>query len=247
MKLYSYAYQSGKADPLFAAKEAYRTVRANLMFSVAHSGCKRLIFASSVQGEGKTTTVVNVAFSLARSQKKVLLIDLDMRRPRIHRLLKLSLNPGMTNLLSGFAKPEEILHRQVYPNLDVITAGTLSPNPSEMLASEGMEELLKAVGDSYDFVLLDTPPINVVSDALPLIKHTDGVVLVVRPKYSARKEIQKAIEQVQFAGGKVLGAVVNGASNQKKNFGHYKNNHYQTSYGDAVPSEQPLKEDKAKQ
>lgn len=244
-----YGYQKGTSATIFAAKEAYRTIRANLMFSVARAGCKVLMFTSSIEGEGKTTSAVNVAFSLVRSNKRVLLMDMDLRRPRIHRLLKFPSAPGLTNYLSGFNTAEEILHRDVASQLDVICAGTLSPNPAEMVASERVMELLEALRERYDFIILDTPPVNVVSDILPLVKNVDGVVLVVRPNYTARKEVQKSVSQIEFVGGKVLGVILNGVQIQKRGFGRYGrygrygNDHYH-HYGEISAEEGAEPEEK---
>jgi capsular exopolysaccharide synthesis family protein len=204
---------------LYAAKEAYRTIRTNLMFSLAKSGCKTIMFCSSISGEGKTTTSANIAFSIARSNKKVLLIDLDLRNPHIHRILKKNNSPGLTNYLSGFNSIEEVVHKEVYPGLDVICAGTISPNPAEMIASEGMMALLDEMKKSYDFIILDTPPITLVSDALSVVPATDGIVLVVRPKHVDRREVRRAIEQLEFVGGKILGCVANGVQQQKQSYG----------------------------
>lgn len=241
MKEQTYAPGSDNST-VFAAKEAYRTIRTNLLFSMAKKGCRTILFTSSMQGEGKTTTAANVAFSLARSNKKVLLVDLDLRRPRIHRLVKKPNSPGLTNVLSGFSAPEEVCHKNVFPNLDVICAGTISPNPSELVASEGMAELLKKLQSEYDFIILDTPPVNVVSDALTLVEYIDGIILIVRPNFTARKEVQKAIEQIRFVGGKILGVVANAVTAEKKrSYGRYSNygnyNSYATpSTGGEVPS-----------
>lgn len=204
---------------LYAAKEAYRTIRTNLMFSLAKPGCKTVMFTSSVSGEGKTTTSANIAFSIARSNKKVLLIDLDLRNPHIHRILKKSNTPGLTNYLSGFNTLEEVVHRDVFPGLDVICAGTISPNPAEMIASEGTLELIRSFKDQYDFIILDTPPVTLVSDALSVVPATDGIILVIRPKYTDRKEVRRAIDQLEFVGGKILGAVANGVQQQKGGYG----------------------------
>ncbi len=212
----NYQTASGNEFSVFAAKEAYRTIRTNLMFSFAKNGCKTILFTSSIQGEGKTTTSVNVAFSLARSNKKVLLLDLDLRRPRVHRFVKKPNSPGLTNYLSGFNSLEEVCHTDVLPNLDVICAGTISPNPAEIVASEETEKLLKSMKKKYDFIILDTPPVTVVSDSLSLIPQTDGVVLVIRPNYTTRKEARSAIDQIQFVGGKILGAVANAVNLEKK-------------------------------
>lgn len=206
---------------VFSAKEAYRTIRTNLMFSVAKKGCKVIVFSSSIQGEGKTTTSANVAFSVARSNQKVLLIDLDLRNPHIYKLLKKPNAPGMTNYLSGFNTLDEVIHKDAYPNLDVICAGTISPNPAEMVASESVGKLMEEMKTKYDFIIIDTPPLNIVSDALSLVRYADGIVLVVRPKYTAKKEVQKAIDQVNFVGGKILGVIANGVQEKKRGYGRY--------------------------
>ncbi len=215
-KTYGYNVSGGT---LFAAKEAYRTIRTNLMFSLAKEDCKTIMFTSAIQGEGKTTTSVNIAFSLAKSNKKVLIMDMDLRSPRVHRILKKSNTPGLTNYLSGFATLEEILHKNVFENLDVIFAGTISPNPAEMVASDGVARLLEEMKKHYDYIILDTTPVNIVSDALSLVPVSDGVVMVIRPKYIARKEIQNAIHQLEFVGAKILGAVANGVQEEKHSYG----------------------------
>ena len=216
---------------MYAAKEAYRTIRTNLMFSLAKSGCKTIMFTSSVAGEGKTTTSANIAFSIARSNKRVLLVDLDLRNPHIHRVLRKSNTPGLTNYLSGFNSLEEIVHRNVFPGLDVICAGTISPNPAEMIASEGTMNLIKSLKAYYDFIILDTPPITLVSDALSVVPATDGIVLVVRPKYTDRKEIRRAIDQLEFVGGKILGAVANAVQQKKHSYGSRYGSRYGYGYG----------------
>lgn len=228
---------------LFAAKESYRAIRTNLMFSLAKKGCKVIMFTSSIPGEGKTTTLSNVAFSIAKSNKKVLLVDLDLRKPRVHRLMKLSNTPGLTNILSGFNSAEEVIHKEVFQGLDVLCAGTISPNPAELVASEEMANLLEKLKADYDYVLLDTPPINVISDALTLMPYVDGTVMVVRPNYTARKDLQNAIEKINMVGGKILGVVANGVRIEK-NFGNSRYGRYSSYSTYATPAtsaqEQPV-------
>ena len=237
----AYGYGSSQGT-LFAAKEAYRTIRTNLMFSIIKNGCRTILFTSSIQGEGKTTSSANVAFSLARSNKKVLLLDLDLRNPHVHRILKKPNAPGFTNYLSGLSSLEEVLRKEVYPGLDVITAGTISPNPAEMIASEEMQTLLRSFQEQYDFIILDTPPINIVSDALSLVSFVDGVALVVRPGYTDRKEVRRAINQIEFVGGKILGVIANGVQEAKgrygKRYGRYGYGHYGAE-SEAVPQAKP--------
>ena len=224
-------YKTQDSGVLFSVKEAYRTIRTNLMFSVAKKGCKVIMISSSIQGEGKTTTSANVAFSIARNNQKVLLIDLDLRNPRVYKLLKQSNAPGVTNFLSGFNTMEDVLHKDVHPNLDVICAGTISPNPAEMVASEGMMKLLEDMKKKYDFIIIDTPPLNLVSDALSIIGATDGLVLVARPRYTAKKDVQRAIDQVNFVGGKILGIIANGVQEKKKGYGYGKYGYGRYGYG----------------
>ena len=224
----SYSSEDGK---LFEVKEAYRTIRTNLMFSVAKAGCKVVVFSSAIQGEGKTTTAANVAFSIARNNNRVLLIDMDLRRPRVHRLLKLSSVPGLTNFLGGFNSIEEVLHRGVYPNLDVICAGTIPPNPSELVASANMATFLTELQKGYDFIIIDSPPVGVVSDALPLLSLVDGMVLVVRSRFTNHKELKKVIDQVNFIHGKILGVVMNGVQDEKRGSGYRKGYYRRYGYG----------------
>ncbi len=228
----AYGFSDGS---LYAAKEAYRTIRTNLMFSLAKPGCKTIIFTSSISGEGKTTTSANIAFSIARSEKKVLLMDLDLRKPHIHRILKKSNTPGVTNYLSGFNSLDEVIHKDVFPGLDAICAGTISPNPAEMVASEGMQNLINSLKENYDYIILDAPPITLVSDALSVVPVTDGIVLVIRPKYTDRREVRRAIDQIEFVGGKILGAVANCVQQQKgsysKRYGKYGYGKYGYGYG----------------
>ncbi len=245
MKNRPYGYNE-QGSTLFAAKEAYRTIRTNLMFSLAKTGCKTILFTSSIQGEGKTTSSANIAFSLARSNKKVLLLDMDLRNPHVHRILKKSNAPGLTNYLSGFNSLEEVMHKDVYPGLDVICAGTISPNPSELVGSDGMLRLIEGLKKNYDYIILDTPPVNVVSDALSLIPLTDGVVLVIRPKYTDRKEVRHAIDQIEFVGGKILGAIANGVQQQKRGYDkRYGMGRYGYGYGathQSASEEKPVQE-----
>ena len=225
---YGYGANDGS---MYAAKEAYRTIRTNLMFSLAKTGCKTIMFTSSVSGEGKTTTSANIAFSIARSNKRVLLMDLDLRNPHVHRVLKKNTAPGLTNYLSGFNSLEEVIHKNVFPGLDVICAGTISPNPAEMVASEGMLKLIDSLKSHYDFIILDTPPVTLVSDALSVVPVTDGIVLVVRPKYTDRREVRRAVDQLQFVGGKIIGAVANAVQQKKHTYGRRYGSRYGYGYG----------------
>lgn len=199
----------------FRIEEAYKTIRANIMFSVMKKGCKIIVVTSSIPNEGKTTTTVNLAVSISQADQKVLLIDGDLRKPKIHNYFSIANSPGLTNYLgdkiSGkkYADLFSVIHPTEYENLSVLCSGTIPPNPAELLGSEIMAEFLNDVSNDFDYIIIDTPPVNVVSDSLPLIRESDGVVLVVRSNRSTHPELQKALSALEFIDAKILGFVVN--------------------------------------
>lgn len=221
-------YVSGdtQAQLKFQVTEAYKTIRTNLLFSVLKSGCKRIVFSSSVPGEGKSTVSVNTAISLAQVDSRVLLIDCDLRKPTVQRFFGVPNTPGLTNLLGGMNTLEQVMMDTRYPSLKLICSGTSVPNPSELLASQQMQDLLSSLEEQFDYIIFDTPPINVVSDALPLVKTSDGVVLVVREKVSDFVEIDKVVDSLRMIDAKILGFVYNGAGTDhfgtKKAYGVYE-------------------------
>ena len=200
---------SYRKDRMFAVREAYRSIRTNINLFLNKSGCKKLVFTSALQGEGKTVTSCNIAFSMAQTEARVLFIDTDMRRPRVHRVMKLPNGLGLSDILSGKCSLEEGVSHTKYAKLDVITAGSRAFNPAELLASEAMERLLAEAEKQYDCILLDAPPVNVVSDVLPVAKMADGVVLVVRQKYSTVPVVKKAVQSLRAIGANILGVVLN--------------------------------------
>jgi len=211
-KNYGYAYGGDDDALMFSVKEAYKAIRTNITLSVIKDGCRRLVFTSAIPSEGKSTTSLNVAVSLAQAYSKVLLIDCDLRKPRMHRAFGLSNSVGVTNVLSGLATAQQAIQKSKFENLDVLSSGLIAPNPSEMLASDRMRDLITALSEQYNYIIMDTPPINVVSDALPLIKISDGVIFVVRQNYSTHGELQSALSRLEFIQAKVIGIVVNSSS-----------------------------------
>ncbi len=224
----------------FKVEEAYKSIRANITFSLMKKGCKRIVLTSSVAGEGKTTTTLNLAVSFAQAGQRVLLIDGDLRKPKVHQYFGISNTPGLTDYLGSTvsaAKADRvdlfsIVHTTEFDNLSVICSGTIPPNPAEILSSEPMAEFLDDVSKDFDYIIIDTPPINIVSDALPLIRESDGVVLVIRYNQSTHPEVEKAIAALEFIDAKVLGFIVNFVetkSGGKYNYGKYSR--YRYGYG----------------
>ena len=194
----------------FRVTESYKAIRTNLIFSLMKKGCKTVVISSPLPSEGKSTSSVNIAISLAQTDMKVLLIDTDLRKPKIHRFLNINNVPGLTNYLGGMNALSDIIHQTKYPNLHVICSGTTVPNPSEMLASEQMQEFIEKLKEQYD-----STPLNIVSDALPLIKNSDGLILMIRENSSTYTELDKALNALELIDAKVLGIVLNGAQNSE--------------------------------
>lgn len=195
----------------FAVREAYKTLRTNIRFSLPESTCHKILLTSGLPGEGKSITTLNLAISFAETGQKVLLIDADLRRPTMARLLMESGDPGLSNVLAGMCTEEDAIRKSPYPNLDVIYSGVIPPNPSELLGSARMEKLMEKLATQYDYILIDTPPVNMVSDACVVAKLFDGVLFVVRQNKSERETVSRGLNQLKIAGVKVLGMILNGA------------------------------------
>ena len=194
----------------FQIRESYKTARTNLVYSVIKKGCKKLAFTSCSKGEGKTTTSTNIAIALAQQvNTKVLIVDCDLRRPQVHNALGIEPSPGITNYLNSECSKEDIVRKTHVKNLSAVTYGALPPNPSELLASRDMNEFIKDVEKEYDYIIFDTPPIGVVADAFPVIKQSDGVVLIVRHNQTTYPKFNKILDSIQRNGGKIIGVVVN--------------------------------------
>lgn len=219
--------QSILGDQLsFAASEAYKLLRTNLMLTLPNGdGCQIIGVTSSVVGEGKSTTSVNLAYVLAESGKRVLMLEGDMRRPTAAQRLDLAAAPGLSNLLVGLCSGDEALQRaELHHNLYVITAGDVPPNPSELLSSERMGLTISALAKNFDYIILDLPPVTSVSDALIMTKLVDGIVVVVRRGYCRKTVLQKTMRQLELLDAKVLGFVMtheNIHSKEYKRYGKY--------------------------
>lgn len=194
----------------FYIQEAYNTLRTNIRFAIPGEGCKRLCLTSGLASEGKSTTILNTAISFAENGSKVLLIDGDMRRPSQARLLIEKASPGLSNVLAGLCEADVAIRRNIKPNLDVLFSGEIPPNPLELLGSPRMKELIDTMSERYDVILVDTPPISVVSDACEIANVTDGVLFLVRQNETERDAVRKGIKQLELSNCRLLGFVING-------------------------------------
>ena len=176
----------------FASSEAYKLLRTNILFALPdEQKCRVVGVTSSCSGEGKSTTALNLAYMLAQANEHVLLIEADMRLPTIARRLGLSATPGLSNVLAGLQDLFGVLQKtDIQENLYFISAGDIPPNPSELLGSKSMHAMMESLAGSFDFVILDLPPVTEVSDALVASRVADGMVVVVRQNYANRRAIK---------------------------------------------------------
>ena len=211
------------ADSNFFIREAYKTLRTNTMFALAgQEGCKIILVTSALQGEGKSISALNLAISFAEAENRVLLIDCDLRRPKLARLLRKSSRVGLSNVLLDPLQLGEVILPGGVDRLDVILSGDIPPNPSELLGSARMESLLAHLRKRYDYVILDTPPVNMVTDAVVLAPKSDGVLFVVRAGQSERGPVTHAVEQLEYAQAKLLGFILDDVNGDGTRYGYGK-------------------------
>jgi non-specific protein-tyrosine kinase len=199
--------------PLSPVTEAFRTLRTNLQFASIKGPLRVLLITSDLPEAGKTTVVSNLATVIAQNQKKVLVIDADLRRPKLHLRFSVSNSQGLTDF---FVNPDQELTSPIKPvsssNLSILPSGPKPPNPSELLGSERMELIQQHQLEQYDLIILDTPPVSLVTDAVILSQHADGVLLVFKIGHSRKTTIRETVEQFNRSGVHILGVVVNGVS-----------------------------------
>lgn len=223
----------------FVVTEAYNTFRTNILFafSTSDNNSNIAVISSTLAGEGKSTSSSNLGISIGGTDARVLLIDADLRKPTQHKLFKVSNEKGLSTVLSGMSSFKDTVNRNISGNLDLLTSGPMPPNPSQMLASEKMTQLLDRVSKEYDYILIDTSPVNIVSDALIIAKQTAGIVLVTKHGQTTFEQIERCLESIRFAGVNVLGCVVNsvnydnGGIYSKKGYKYYRYNYkYRYNY-----------------
>ena len=200
-------------DPRSPAAEAYRTLRTNVYFAGLNHSIHTLLVTTVAPLEGKSTTVANLAVSMAQGDKRTILVDADLRRPALHTLFGLNNDKGLTSLFMNAKGPIEPAYKDVgVPNLRVLTSGPLPPNPAEVLGSQRMLDVIETLKQAADIVLFDAPPVIAVTDATVLGTRVDGVVLVVDAGQTRREHAKRAKEQLEKLNIRIVGAVLNGAS-----------------------------------
>jgi capsular exopolysaccharide synthesis family protein len=203
------------------AAEAYKMIRTNVQFASFDTQLDVIMVTSSNPGEGKTTTAANLAISIADMEKSTLLIDCDLRKPSIHRMFKISNRLGLTNLLLGECQQGEVIvKRSQY--LDILTSGSLPPNPAEVLGSKRMKAFIENMKEKYDYVILDTPPVMAVTDAQIISTMSDGVLLVAASKETSRDSLIKTKELLTNVKANIIGVILNKyQSTDKRDYGYY--------------------------
>lgn len=215
----------------FGASESYKRLRTNIFFSLddKDDGGYAIGVTSSLRGEGKSTTSLNTAYSLAESGKKVILLECDMRLPVLGNKLGIELEPGLSNFIVGLCNGDEAIRPSlIHHNLDVILAGSIPPNPSELLGTKRFKNIIKALEKSYDFVIIDLPPITSVSDALVVASELDGMIVVVRQDVCSKSVLNDTMRQLNVIKDKIIGFVFNGATSEGKAYGK---KYYKYGYG----------------
>lgn len=225
----------------FSTIESYKTTRTNLMFKLMNNNDKKsVVFTSAQAHEGKTTVCINLAVTFAQAGSRVLIIDADMRCPSVHRYLKTQSSPGLSDKIGGFAEDKACVYRTKVENLFVMPAGSLPPNPAELLLSNRMDSFLKVFANSFDYVFIDAPPVGLVTDAAIIGSKCDGVVFICRQRFSRKDHIRKAFNALKQVGANVFGVVLNDASDayEKGYSRHYSKGYAKSYYGAYAKSHQ---------
>ena len=215
------------SESSFWMREAYNSLRTNVTFSLTEQGCKVIGVTSSIASEGKSSVSLNLAISFSETKSRVLIIDADMRLPKLAMTLGYNLAPGLSDILVNQADLKQAIVKTNNEFLDFLPAGKIPPNPSELLLSEHFVYMIQMLKSDYDYIIIDTPPVTVVSDAVIISRVLSGVLLVARCNAVDKRTVEGAVNQLTFANAKILGYVFNDAPIESKS--RYSS-HYST-YG----------------
>ena len=215
----------------FTAIEQYKILRTNLDFTLPEDvKCPIIGVTSSMRGEGKSTTAVNLSYVLAEKGSPVLLIDGDLRIPSIAKKMRIDSSPGLTDLLMGHGAHMPDFRSALLDNWFILPSGDIPPNPSELLGSRRMEYILNSLRESFDYIIIDLPPVNIVSDALSIASLITGMVVVVREDYTEKKELERCFRQLQLSNVNVLGCILNESKNDGGSYKKYRKHKYYKYY-----------------
>jgi capsular exopolysaccharide synthesis family protein len=223
-----------ESDPRSPASEAYRSLRTNLAFAAVDARPKTLVVTSATVGEGKTTTAANFAVVSAQADARVCLIDSDLRRPSLHRVFGLTNERGLTTSLIDDLPFAKVAQPTRIANLSVLTSGPLPPNPSELVGSKRMLDLLAGARSEFDLVICDTPPLISVGDGVALAAQVDGVILVVQSGKVPHDVIRRVVEQVEAVKGRIVGVLLNRVDLQRDGYAYNYYRYYASYYGETT-------------
>jgi capsular exopolysaccharide synthesis family protein len=235
-------------QPKSTISEAYRGVRTSLTLSAHGPMQKALLLTSAGPREGKTTTAINLATVLAYSGGRTLIVDADLRKPRIHKSFGVPNTRGLTNLIIGGDDPASLCQRTAVERVDLLPSGPIPPNPSELLGHPRMREVLRKLLETYDHVIVDTPPIGAVTDAAVLATIVDGVILVVHAGKTRRQIVSRGLEQLRHINARVVGVILNNLRVGRIRYypGYYQYYYYASHYGsEEAPPERKRKTESA--
>ena len=225
------SYQLATLDNQSSAAEAYRVLRTSVLLSAAGRPPKTILITSGQPGEGKTTTVVNTAISLAQMGASVLIIDCDLRRPTTHKVLGVDHVQGLSTYLSRDVAIDDLIQKLPIANLSLLPCGPVPPNPAELIISEKMKDMLRNLQGKYDHILIDSPPLINVTDPVILSTMVDGVILVVHGGKSTRDVVRRARQELSTVGAKIFGVVLNNVDLRKDGYDNYYYYRYYSGYG----------------
>lgn len=211
-----------KDNPTSPIAEAYRKIATNIEFSNIDNEIKTIMITSAKQDEGKTTTICNLVMVMTELKKKILLIDLDLRKPAVHKTFKISNKQGLTDILINKDDYKSYLHN-VYQGLDILTTGMIPANPTEIINSKALKELIKEMSKSYDYIFIDAPPVMFVSDPITISTYTDAVILAIEHGKTEKELAKKAVESLKQVNANIIGAVLNNIPVSKQsNYYYYR-------------------------
>ena len=213
-------------EPKNPVSEIYRTIRTNIQFSSADKDLRTLSVTSATEGEGKTTTIANLAITLTQQDHTVVIVDGDLRRPKVHRIFELENTEGLTEVLVNKLPHKPLVKQTFVENLSVLPTGILPPNPSELLGSKGLKALIDKLKDEYDYVLVDVPPVNIVTDGLLVANVVDGVILVCSSGLVQSDEARRAKELLTNAKANLLGVILNNVPMDTNKYYYYQEESY---------------------